>query len=168
VGESKFFPTFLQIQISHKYQVYDTDGNILQAIDDTLIPSLISQAFTLFSPSAPITVTELGCGTGRNTIKLLSQPQSSSIEVSEINALDLSPAMLELAQSRCSNFSAPKIQFHSFNAIQPDKFPSVQQLQRKADLVLSTLVLEHLPLPVFFQTVKKFLQDLQPRVGLKP
>ncbi|CAG8957711.1 hypothetical protein HYFRA_00000046 [Hymenoscyphus fraxineus] len=151
-------------------QVYDTDGNILQAIDDLLIPDLLTQAFQILSSDGPdtktptpITITELGCGTGRNTLKLLHP--SLPIPIHTINALDLSPAMLTKATQRTTSFlsslpedhSKPSLNFQGFNALSPP--PSLlNDLKAKADLVLSTLVLEHIPLSLFFRTCRGFLK----------
>jgi SAM-dependent methyltransferase len=109
---------------------------------------------------------ELGCGTGRNTVKLLTLPPALNIK--EINALDLSPGMLEVAKQRCENYLVataantlsvpPAIAFHEFDALHPELFPEVKQLEGKADLVFSTLVLEHLPLDIFFRIVKNLLK----------
>ena len=76
--------------------VYDTDGNILQAIDETLLPALLSLAHNSLSTSTsqPIIIIELGCGTGRNTVKLLDPALSGGNKVEEIYALDFSPGML--------------------------------------------------------------------------
>ncbi|TVY88473.1 putative methyltransferase [Lachnellula willkommii] len=145
-------------------KVYDSDGNILQSIDDHFLPSLLTQAFSLVpssssSSSSPITITELGAGTGRNTVKLLQPRQGVKIE--NINALDLSPEMLALAKARCSSppsAPSPKVDFYEFDALQPSSFPEVQALEGKAGLVLSTLVLEHLPLKTFFETAKRLLK----------
>ena len=156
-------------------QVYDTDGNILQAIDDHLVPQLLAKALTLVQSDSPVVITELGCGTGRNTAKLLLPLQTSSeqashetyaVDIAQINALDLSMAMLEVAQKRCNAIlstksrdeKTPDIQFREFDAIEPSSYPNVQsEVIGKAHLVLSTLVLEHLPLEVFFSTVKSLL-----------
>ncbi|TVY59482.1 putative methyltransferase [Lachnellula cervina] len=142
-------------------KVYDSDGNILQSIDDHFLPSLLTQGFSLVT-SSPITITELGAGTGRNTVKLL-QPREG-VKIETLNALDLSPEMLSLAKSRCSAPStstsapSPKVDFYEFDALQPSLFPEVQALEGKAGLVLSTLVLEHLPLKTFFETAKRLLK----------
>jgi SAM-dependent methyltransferase len=147
-------------------KVYDTDGNILQAIDDHLIPSLLTSSFSLLPAISPITITELGAGTGRNTVKLLSP--TSNVQIKAINALDLSPGMLEVAKKRCQDVLSsvaaqtstvpPSIQFLEFDALNPAQFPSVQKLEGQADLVISTLVLEHLPSDVFFKTVASLLK----------
>jgi len=153
-------------------KVYDTDGNILQALDDVLLPDLLTQLYTHLqtksvqtNSSSPLTITELGAGTGRNTVKLLAP--SPSIPISRINALDLSPGMLDVARQRCAKFlethattlaEVPKIDFYEFDALNPADFPEVKDLEGKADVVLSTLVLEHLPIDVFFRSVKSLLK----------
>jgi SAM-dependent methyltransferase len=150
-------------------QSYDTDGNILQAIDDTEIPSLLTQFFTLLSttnpsPSNGLKITELGCGTGRNTSKLLHPPFIS--QIASIHGLDLSPEMLQMAQKRCSTLlslpspaigpaSPPTLTFHIYDALSQTPIPEEAQA---ADGIISTLVLEHLPLPVFFRTAASLLR----------
>ncbi|KAH8773002.1 S-adenosyl-L-methionine-dependent methyltransferase [Hyaloscypha finlandica] len=148
-------------------RVYDTDGNILQSVDDVMLPALLNFVFTLLPSDLPITITELGCGTGRNTAKLLSS-SSSSPQITSIAALDLSPGMLTVAKQRCEThltantsnvlLAPPAVEFHEFDALNPELSPVIKALEGKADLVLSTLVLEHLPLDVFFRTVKSFLK----------
>lgn len=73
--------------------------------------------------------------------------------------------MLVLAKDRCSAFASSDpatlgtpVSFYEFDALQPSSFPKVKELEEKADLVLSTLVLEHLPLNVFFSTARKLLK----------
>ncbi|KAF5877364.1 putative methyltransferase small domain-containing protein [Botrytis fragariae] len=143
---------------------YDTDHNPLQILDSALIPSLLKTLF--FIPSEArgnITITELGCGTGRNTIRFLAPPLSKKI--SKIHALDLSPAMLEIARSRCSlcvsenDSHVPSIQFDEFNALNVQSDPEISSLiQGQANMVISTLVLEHLPLDTFFSAVAFLLK----------
>ncbi|KAG0650344.1 putative methyltransferase AN0656 [Hyphodiscus hymeniophilus] len=158
-------------------KVYDTDGNILQALDDLLLPTLLTQLFTTIQTSNPnsttnsptLTITELGAGTGRNTVKLLSPALSPSISISHINALDLSPGMLEVARERCCKYLSaktpslakdPEVAFFEFDALNPAKFLDVRtEVAGKADVVLSTLVLEHLPIDVFFKTVRGLLRE---------
>ncbi|RAL68515.1 hypothetical protein DID88_007243 [Monilinia fructigena] len=125
---------------------YDTDRNPLQILDSALILPLLSTLSSL-PPGAQngMTITELGCGTGRNTIRLLTPPLAKRI--SSIHALDLSPAMLELARSHCaasissSDGHFPAIQFDAFDALDPHGDPEVSELIRgKADAIISTLV----------------------------
>ncbi|EPE35058.1 S-adenosyl-L-methionine-dependent methyltransferase [Glarea lozoyensis ATCC 20868] len=134
---------------------------MLQSIDDLLLPVLLEQALSSISSDSAITITEVGCGTGRNTSKLLSLPPST-VKIAEINALDLSPQMLDIAKSRYSSLitqSAPNVSFHVFDALAPDQGSDIDQLRGKADIVLSTLVLEHLPVDAFFTTCASFLKS---------
>jgi hypothetical protein len=80
--------------------------------------------------------------------------------------MELSSAMLTIAQERWKTYNensavelkiVPSIQFYEFDALDPAKLPKVRSLEGKADLVVSTLVLEHLPKDVSFRTVKKLL-----------
>ncbi|KFY38881.1 hypothetical protein V495_06313 [Pseudogymnoascus sp. VKM F-4514 (FW-929)] len=140
-------------------KVYDTDGNILQTTDDISLPPLLTQFFSLLPPNGA-KITELGCGTGRNTAKLLLPPYSTPL--STIHALDLSPSMLEIARQRCSAISAaaalgtpvPSTTFEVFDALSGNEPPNDAC---GVNGVLSTLVLEHLPLDVFFGSAKKLL-----------
>ena len=75
--------------------------------------------------------------------------------------------MLDVAHHRCTKyletrpttlFEFPKIEFYEFDALNPAKFPDVKELEGKADVVLSTLVLEHLPIDIFFRSVSSLLK----------
>jgi SAM-dependent methyltransferase len=130
------------------------------------LPGLLTQLFTNILSTIPLTITELGAGTGRNTVKLLN-PSTTNASVSRINALDLSPGMLDVARQRCTKYlethpttlsEMPKIEFYEFDALSPTNFPDVKELEVKADIVLSTLVLEHLPIDVFFRSASSLLK----------
>ena len=117
--------------------------------------------------SLTLTLTELGAGTGRNTVKLVD-PSIASVPITRINALDLSPGMLDVAQQRWTKFleakattlcEIPKIEFYEFDALNPSNFPEVKSIKGTANIVLSTLVLEHLPIDVFFRSVKSLLKE---------
>ncbi|OCK87474.1 S-adenosyl-L-methionine-dependent methyltransferase [Cenococcum geophilum 1.58] len=185
--------------------VYDTDGNILQAIDDlelaTLLPNFLALATSPESlvPSAPLTIIDLGCGTGRNTAKLLSHTWPPGLDV-RITGLDFSAGMLavaaqkleplskanpnvalQLRQADCFAATSPspqsqsKFQFQSQvqnqnqnqnqdqtqlqnqPQTQPHHPPSLADIPTLADALLSTLVLEHIPLPAFFSTLSSLL-----------
>lgn len=75
--------------------VYDTDGNMLQSIDDAELASLLPELISLVlqrSSNRPGFL-DLGCGTGRNTAKLLNYawPQDRQVD---LMALDFSKGML--------------------------------------------------------------------------
>lgn len=137
------------------------DGNILQAIDDHEMPQLLKQFFDHMPRNGKAKITELGCGTGRNTTKLLQSPFLNRLQ--EVHGLDLSDEMLQIAQKRCDDVAGAKQDgsesikpvFNVFDALtgQP---PPVEA--NDADGVISTLVLEHLPIRIFFETLRKLLK----------
>lgn len=110
---------------------YDSDGNILQSLDsfslsDLLLPRLfdtlapksqsVANASGLDPEDEPIRITDLGCGTGRATLALISalKDPSNSYDISRIffhrgngksraihiTGLDSSEGMLGVAQAR--------------------------------------------------------------------
>ncbi|RYP42052.1 hypothetical protein DL767_000564 [Monosporascus sp. MG133] len=143
--------------------VYDTDGNFLQKLDTmemkTLFPRFIA---SLPEPARrPRRIVDLGCGTGRNTALLLAVPDT------EIVALDASQGMLDVARSRLlprtgeegpepgketwtgkgEGAARPNLHFALHDIIATSSPP---EIARDADGVISTLVVEHVPLRVFF------------------
>ena len=181
--------------------VYDTDGNILQAIDDlelaTLLPSFLALVTSPESlvPSAPLTTIDLGCGTGRNTAKLLSHAWPPGLDI-RVTGLDFSAGMLAVAaqkleplskanpnvalqlrqadcfaaassspqsqsksqsQSQVQNQDQDQTQLQTQPQTQPHLTPSLADIPTPADALLSTLVLEHIPLPAFFSTLSSLL-----------
>lgn len=130
-------------------QTYDSDANFLQALDSLLVPKLLSPLLAALPP-APLLL-DLGCGTGRTTTSLLSHSGATVLGV------DASSAMLAIAQRRCA--------IHFKSLPQDDRAASwhleewdilsehakgTEPGGRKADLIISTLVLEHIPLEAFF------------------
>lgn len=130
-------------------------------MDDHEIPQLLKQFFDRMSHCDKLKITELGCGTGRNTAKLLQTPFVELLQ--EVHGLDLSDEMLQIAQKRCVDVLAAnqhesasvKPVFQVFDALKDQASPVEAT---GADGVISTLVLEHLPMSIFFETVKKFLK----------
>jgi SAM-dependent methyltransferase len=148
--------------------VYDSDGNMLQAIDDielaTSLPQFLCQVQT--SVSTPtISLLDLGCGTGRNTAKLLSfalPPDKRSTVV----GLDFSKGMLDLAAEKLRPFNEgleePRVRLAQCDCFPTVNNPSASPLPSVPDLtpvngVISTLVLEHVPLAAYFSTLASLL-----------
>jgi cyclopropane fatty-acyl-phospholipid synthase-like methyltransferase len=138
-------------------EVYDTDGNFLQALDtiemETLLPTFLKQ---IRSPK-PWKLVDLGCGTGRNTLLLLQVAESSIV------GLELSSKMLEIARSRVDDTLNQFEEGERPRRVKIEEFDMVQQSQPpdsalEADAVISTLVLEHVPTDVFFRTASRMLK----------
>ncbi|KAI1760401.1 S-adenosyl-L-methionine-dependent methyltransferase [Hypoxylon sp. FL1150] len=137
--------------------VYDTDGNFLQALDTIELKTLFPQFLLSITSPKPWRIVDLGCGTGRNTALLLTVPQ-----IAEAIALDSSKGMLEVARSRLRRSDvgadppdSPKLRLEVFDMLTS---PSPPTSARQADGVISTLVVEHVPLSVFFSQVSQILK----------
>jgi SAM-dependent methyltransferase len=148
--------------------VYDSDGNMLQAVDDielaTLLPQFINRVLTEANTST-ISLLDLGCGTGRNTEKLLNFTLPAG-QQSTVTGLDFSKGMLDLANEKLRIYNQgseePRVRleqcdcFPTMNNPSAPPFPSVQDLT-PVNGVISTLVLEHVPLPAYFATLASLL-----------
>ncbi|KAI1259759.1 cyclopropane-fatty-acyl-phospholipid synthase [Xylariaceae sp. FL1019] len=148
-------------------EVYDTDGNFLQAMDDVELKTLFPRFLDSIATPKPWRIVDLGCGTGRNTALLLGIPET------EIVALDSSNGMLEVARSRLapslgqastSNAAEndtlpaqPYLRFEIFDML-ASKSPPVSIMPNTIDAIISTLVVEHVPLTIFFGHVSKLLR----------
>ncbi|KAL1590729.1 hypothetical protein WHR41_00695 [Cladosporium halotolerans] len=131
---------------------YDTDGNILQAIDSAqLTTSLLPTLSALLSQrpnTEPLTLLDLGSGTGRTTLLLAAHPWPNP---PALTACDSSAAMLAVARAKCPDTV-------SFALCDPFS-PSSSTLPDAAfDGVTSTLVLEHIPLQTYFRTLASLLK----------
>ena len=140
---------------------YDTDGNFLQALDtlelQTLLPQFLSQVHVSRTGEAGMKVVDLGCGTGRNTLQLMSlAPQ---YDISEIVGLDLSQAMLSIAQKRIdevqqslkTSTTPPSTQIGQYDMSTSKAIEDLPVIAKNPDAVISTLVLEHLQLNQYFR-----------------
>ncbi|KAK0719492.1 putative methyltransferase [Lasiosphaeris hirsuta] len=129
--------------------VYDTDSNFLQALDSLEMISLLPRLTFLIASPKPWKLVDLGCGTGRNTVHLVTLPDV------EVVGLDLSPKMLEVARGRLEA-AAPGGGFslRVFDVSKPGG-----EVPRGADAVVSTLVLEHIALGVYFEAAAGMLKD---------
>ncbi|KAJ5687365.1 hypothetical protein N7536_009984 [Penicillium majusculum] len=156
-------------------EVYDTDGNFLQRLDTiemrTLLPQFIDRVSQRFQPSPPETESEteakairpslvdLGCGTGRNTIQLLSTLSTANKATSfSVIGLDASRGMLDVARTATREYAMKSamqtdVELGILDLLQPE----LSKTQLPSSLngpgavgVISTLVLEHIPLERFF------------------
>jgi SAM-dependent methyltransferase len=138
-------------------EVYDNDGNFLQALDTIEMKTLLPQFLQRIQSPKPWKLVDLGCGTGRNTLSLLR------IQGATIIGLELSLKMLQVARSRVDqeleqigkDDQARSVRLELFDMIQqPHPPPSAME----ADAIISTLVLEHIPTDVFFKTTAQILR----------
>ncbi|CAJ2513117.1 Uu.00g012360.m01.CDS01 [Anthostomella pinea] len=155
--------------------VYDTDGNFLQAMDDSEMENTLFPRFldAITSPK-PWRRVDLGCGTGRNTARLLKVPGAE-----EVVALDASPGMLDVARARLRAPASStkraeeqdqgwerrnkKLHFALFDLLSTTQSQSrpesaLPDNASNADGIISTLVLEHIPLPTFFSQASALLR----------
>lgn len=131
-------------------QHYDTDGNFLTALDSKEMKTLLPNFLSMVKTPKPWKIIDLGCGTGRNTVQLLDHP-----EIDVVVALDLSSNMLEIARDRIkSTKPEANVVFEVYDML---KAPSPPAPALGATAIISTLVIEHIPLPDFFKTVSAML-----------
>ena len=139
-------------------EVYDTDGNFLQALDTIEMQGLLPKMLSRISSRPPWKIVDLGCGTGRNMTHLLDIPAATVI------GLDASPKMLEMARFRInehttqvgrSSDAALGAQLEQYNMLESYHVPSCAL---NADALISTLVLEHVPLLTFFEKASQLLK----------
>ncbi|EME87766.1 uncharacterized protein MYCFIDRAFT_158971 [Pseudocercospora fijiensis CIRAD86] len=147
---------------------YDTDGNVLQAVDDIQsresIPAIIrSVQSSAQERSDPLCVLDFGCGTGRTTQKLLHSPDWH--QAVEIHGWDGSAHMLDSARSKCASTPRPDasstkhIRSINFLAVDLSNIGSLPAEQLgKVDLLVSTLVLEHMSLDEFWAHIAVLLR----------
>ena len=139
-------------------EVYDSDGNFLQALDTLEMQRLLPQMLSHIPSPSPWKLVDLGCGTGRNTLYLLEEADATVI------GLDVSPKMLEVAKSAvdarmaalsCGQGSAKAVELDVYDLLSDSPPPFVAQ---NADAVISTLVLEHIPISTFFIALSRILK----------
>lgn len=149
--------------------VYDFDGNILQAIDDVKLSSFLPEFLELVESSCDgetLQLLDLGCGTGRNTAKLLSFPRNTTRNTRvEVTALDFSAGMLNVAREKLAPLEKDNVRL---SISQADCFPTVEKKEASpvpavSDLsavggVISTLVMEHVPLEDYFATMASLVR----------
>jgi SAM-dependent methyltransferase len=147
--------------------IYDTDGNFLQALDTIqmrrLLPAFLARVMHNANAGfeGKLSIVDLGCGTGRNTLSLLRL--ASEYGINRIVGLDLSRNMLQIAQgrteeaTRSSPGSQVEVQLQQFDMLDRRAVETIPTITKDATAMISTLVLEHLPLPTYFETCSRIL-----------
>ncbi|KAI0125481.1 cyclopropane-fatty-acyl-phospholipid synthase [Xylariales sp. AK1849] len=137
--------------------VYDTDGNFLQALDNIEMKQLLPHFEASIESARPWKLVDLGCGTGRNTALLLA------IGEAQIVALDASSGMLAVAHQRLNELkdrpgtsSVRDLHLEVFDLLTS---PCPPAIAAEADGIISTLVIEHIPLSIFFSHVSRMLKS---------
>lgn len=155
--------------------MYDTDGNFLQALDSIEMEELLPKFLSLLpkvDPSQDQTwkLVDLGCGTGRNTTALLRLAPEA-----QITGLEPSRRMLNVAKDRVVAVTANDSAQHQQKTYggfvisgndtkivleEYDLLGSVRPPKSAQDVhgIISTLVLEHVPLGRFFRATADMLQ----------
>ncbi|WP_081716563.1 class I SAM-dependent DNA methyltransferase [Asticcacaulis sp. AC460] len=112
-------------------QLYDSYPNSTVATDDLYFPPV-------YADVCDRNVLEIGCGTGRHTVRLAAQGN-------RVTALDLSPGMLAIARTKLANFDTVRL-------LEADILQTGDL--GRFDAVLTALVLEHISdLHLFFARV---------------
>ncbi|KAL4806693.1 hypothetical protein BDV18DRAFT_118958 [Aspergillus unguis] len=163
-------------------EVYDTDGNFLQALDTIEMRRLLPRFLTLIQAQArtqtqtkiaaefststnrqELKLVDLGCGTGRNTLQLAKAAPKEALVI----GLDASPGMLEVARENLranegtKGATEDRIMLGLYDLLGPGSLPESLQRQFKsggASGIISTLVLEHIPADTFFEGAAKLLE----------
>ena len=139
--------------------VYDSDGNFLQALDSEMMAQMLPTFMDSFPENGR--VVDLGCGTGRNTLELLRYPRV------DVLGLDFSSGMLALARSRCETLwdelpkesRATMLEFETWDMLSlADSDGKIPVSAKDVDAIVSTLVIEHIPLPIFFKACSQMLK----------
>jgi tRNA (cmo5U34)-methyltransferase len=112
----------------------DYDARILQAVPpyQAMLSALLASVFLTDTPTTPLQIVELGCGTGN-----LSQALSQRFPTASLTLVDLSGDMLALAQSKLASHQGV------LTCHQAD-FNQLVLPNNHYDLVISSLAIHHL------------------------
>ncbi|KAF6764988.1 S-adenosyl-L-methionine-dependent methyltransferase [Ephemerocybe angulata] len=130
---------------------YDIDGNVMPAVDDVIFNDRVVPL--LKSTEGDVRVLEIGCGTGRNTIKLRQHLSPGST----IYAVDVSDGMMQQAKKKLEGNSA-NVNWAILD-LQTQGEELAAFVGQPVDIFISTLVLEHIKLDAFFATLGAHLKS---------
>ena len=146
--------------------VYDTDGNMLQGIDDmeleSMLPTFLASVVEWCRQRSKrvVRIVDFGCGTGRNTAKILGWDGWPAELRVEVVGIDASTGMLDVAMKKLSGLVTSKRTFelHRHDFLHPGdpELPPVPFSRYQVgyfDALVSTLVLEHFPLKPYFMSL---------------
>ncbi|KAL4934115.1 class I SAM-dependent DNA methyltransferase [Aspergillus undulatus] len=146
-------------------EVYDTDGNFLQALDTIEMRSLLPRFLDLVQTKAnenekdkQLTLVDLGCGTGRNTLQLAKAAHNNA----RVIGLDASPGMLEVAGETLRGAGTGvrnRVTLSVYDLLSADDLSLSGSLDSVgAAGIISTLVLEHIPVNTFFEGARRLIK----------
>jgi SAM-dependent methyltransferase len=177
--------------------VYDSDGNILQSVDDLELSTLLPKFVKMVSEDAAakgesnVKVVDLGCGTGRNTVKLLASGEWEVGLSVEVTGIDASKGMLSVAEGKLAKAVGDvqagdtrtwKLIRHDFLDPEDARRPPIplsasteSGISPQFPALITTLVLEHIPLSPFFAILSSLvspgglvlLTNMHPDMGSK-
>lgn len=156
-------------------QVYDTDGNFLQALDTIemreMLPRFMSLVLSMDpqpgseglggeSKTSSLNLVDLGCGTGRNTLQLIKAAPARA----RVTGLDASQGMLDVATVTIQNEitsgdeerERATLGIYDLLSSCPQSLPTA--LEGQVSGIISTLVLEHIPLDKFFYGAARLIK----------
>ncbi|KAL2855832.1 S-adenosyl-L-methionine-dependent methyltransferase [Aspergillus pseudoustus] len=144
-------------------EVYDTDGNFLQALDTiemhNLLPYFLSRIQAESAPGDTLKLVDLGCGTGRNTLQLANLAPPTA----QIIGIDASPGMLAVAKSTleaeaAGAVSTGRVTLGEYDLLSPMSPIPVSLQDGGASGIISTLVLEHITVGLFFEGAARLIK----------
>ncbi|KNG47849.1 mitochondrial outer membrane protein [Stemphylium lycopersici] len=151
-------------------KVYDCDGNMLQAIDDDetnkLLPWFLGAVqSSMLEADKELRIVDIGCGTGRNTAKLVGHcwgKEGVAGGDAEVR-VEVPGKMRQTGRRNISLRLEHCDCFPTFSASSPSNPEFHITSLPPSNALISTLVVEHVPLPLFFATIASLLL---PRRGL--
>ncbi|KAL3467976.1 S-adenosyl-L-methionine-dependent methyltransferase [Aspergillus heterothallicus] len=144
-------------------EVYDTDGNFLQALDTiemrNILPYFLSRVQAGATAGDVLKLVDLGCGTGRNTLQLA---KLAPLEA-QITGIDASPGMLAVAKATldfeaAGAASTGRVALGEYDLLSPTCLIPISLQDGGASGIISTLVLEHIPVDLFFEGAARLIK----------